>query len=144
MKIKLPQAYLSKMKIQTKLSALNALFRLDVCVCTNVNFTEPILCVNVCITINTMLNFDGYANADVKREHAFRYYCQINVNIHCFLEKVSRSRQSNQPLVSLTLRSLIRFGMLARSDMKYSTVPAKCQSKAISTAGSGISAELLG
>ena len=31
---------------------------------------EPILCVNVCIAIDTMLNFDGDAKTDVECEQA--------------------------------------------------------------------------
>ena len=36
-----------------------------------------ILCVNVCIAIDPMLNFDGDANADIKREQAFRVDASI-------------------------------------------------------------------
>ena len=32
------------------------------------NGSESIFCVNVCIAIDTMLNFDGDANADLKCE----------------------------------------------------------------------------
>ena len=32
---------------------------------------EPILCTNVCVAIDTMLNFDGDANAVVEQEQTF-------------------------------------------------------------------------
>ena len=37
------------------------------------NGTEPILYVNICIAIDTMLNFDGDTNTDVKCEKAFTH-----------------------------------------------------------------------
>ena len=43
--------------------------------CTNVNAEtgpEPILCINACIGIDTILNFDGDADTYVRREQAFR------------------------------------------------------------------------
>ena len=67
------------------------MFTLDVCVCVNVGVSakvehcingnanahaeigsELILYVNVCVAIDTMLNFDGGTNTDVKREQALR------------------------------------------------------------------------
>ena len=36
------------------------------------NGSEPILCINICITIDAMLNFDSDANADVKCEQALK------------------------------------------------------------------------
>ena len=43
--------------------------------CTNVNAEigpEPILCINACIAIDTILNFDGDADTYVRCEQAFR------------------------------------------------------------------------
>ena len=65
------------------------MFTLDVCVCVNANVTvkiqhcingdantntgiwsETILCFNICIAIDTMLNFDSDVNSNVKCEQA--------------------------------------------------------------------------
>ena len=36
--------------------------------------SEPVLCVIICISIYTMLNFDGEANADKKCEQALTFF----------------------------------------------------------------------
>ena len=46
---------------------------------------KPILCIKVCITIDTMLNFDGGANADVKCEQAFNYGLLLTVLNNVFV-----------------------------------------------------------
>ena len=62
----------------------SALFTLDVCINVtikvqyriysdanaNTDNGSDILCVNICVAIDTMLNFDGDANGDIKCEQA--------------------------------------------------------------------------
>ena len=83
--------------INLSTTQLEALFTLDVCVCVNVtvksltlhqwwrkckrnvdveNGFRPIPCINVCTDIDTILNCDGDANADVKCEQALTWWLQ--------------------------------------------------------------------
>ena len=70
----------------------NAMFTLDVCVCAFVNVTvkpkdgfRPILCICVCFSIDTILNFDGNVDANVKCEHS------ISVSLLFLIRKVDIS-----------------------------------------------------